>query len=142
MISHKTVNMAVVKADIDINIVPVIRWLNSYLGITTLFSCEGTDSGPNNPMAMFICNSSHSLVPMLIKLPLDARVELSWHENMLRYIINFRDRHSLYIFTKKHIPKQFKVGFKWSGKVPDNTAAKLFQAAREVIAKKHKAKKK
>ncbi len=39
---HVQVKLTIVEADIDIGIIPLVKWLNSFYGIMTRASCEGT----------------------------------------------------------------------------------------------------
>ena len=43
--SHLTSNIVIKIADVDLEIIPIINWLNSFNGIITVFSCEGKEKG-------------------------------------------------------------------------------------------------
>ena len=40
---HAFKKIVIYEADVDIGIIPLVRWLNSLKGIITRFSCEGED---------------------------------------------------------------------------------------------------
>ncbi len=40
---HVQVKLTIVEADIDIGIIPLVKWLNSFYGIMTRWSCEGDE---------------------------------------------------------------------------------------------------
>lgn len=44
MADHKFKNIAIKQADVDIEILPIIRWLNSFKDTITLYCCEGDDN--------------------------------------------------------------------------------------------------
>lgn len=120
--SHKTTNMAVVRAPVDVNMVPLIKWLNSHIGITTLFCCQGDASLEKSerysPYVMFISMSQESLVSIARIMP--QIIKLDWYESLLRYTAHFSSQYSYYRFVEKEIPKEFKRGFKWDGKIPED----------------------
>lgn len=39
--NHKNINIAIKQADIDVEIIPLINYLNSFEGIITRWSCQG-----------------------------------------------------------------------------------------------------
>jgi len=42
---HKTKHIAIKTGEIDVEIIPIINWLNSYDFIITLYCCEGREEG-------------------------------------------------------------------------------------------------
>lgn len=64
--NHKTVKIPLKIIEVDEKIAPIVQWLNSYEGITTLFSCE--KSGDDCPYISFICRHPEDLIYILDKL--------------------------------------------------------------------------
>ena len=59
MIEHETIVVSL-ERDIDRNIAPVVRWLSSFSGIHTSYSCE--ENGLNNGgYVLFVCTEFASL---------------------------------------------------------------------------------
>lgn len=50
---------------IDVNIVDVVVWLNSFESVRTLFSCEGE---PGKPYVQFICTDQNDLKTIIEKV--------------------------------------------------------------------------
>ena len=44
---HASEKVVIYEAEVDIGIIPLVRWLNSLKGIITRFSCEGEDQVKN-----------------------------------------------------------------------------------------------
>jgi len=66
--THPTQRVVIVEAEVDIDIIPLINWMNNLRGIRTLYCCQGTDD-PRIPIGAgntqySICNSADkSLYP-------------------------------------------------------------------------------
>ena len=104
-IIHETELVAVVEADIDKDIKPLIIWMNSLWDINTLFCCQGTNRDPkiqgsraHSPYVLFLCSSSLSLIKIsnMVKAP-GTEIEVEFYEPLggLRYHLRFRDHKAL-----------------------------------------------
>jgi len=51
--------------EIDVKIVPIIEWLNSYKSVRTLYCCEGHDGRPESSYVTFTVNNQRSLKSIL-----------------------------------------------------------------------------
>jgi hypothetical protein len=91
-------------AKVDLNICPVVNWLNLFESIMTVGSCEG-DNGGNIPQVAFICSDSlilsgilrdiydfNSSIPVKLANGMEVRndavnVSISWMPNMLNPLV-------------------------------------------------------
>jgi hypothetical protein len=99
--NHPTVRLPIKTADIDVEMVPVVRWLNSFANVTTHFCCQGDDRPGMNPYVMFTCHSPVQLIRVLTRLENYATVEIHWYEASLsvRYTARFGNREMLDSFV-------------------------------------------
>lgn len=60
---HKTIRIPQKTLTVDVGIAPVVKWLNSYPAIFTLYSCQGDpgDEDRDSAYAGFICRSDNEL---------------------------------------------------------------------------------
>lgn len=58
MKKHKTKSISLKRINVDIKIIPIVDWLNSFDSVFTKFSCEG---GKHKPYIVFSCDSSRDL---------------------------------------------------------------------------------
>lgn len=77
---HKTITMPLKTIDVDVEIVPVVKWLNDMRQVFTLWSCQGnepkpvdmvwivdgvesrsTESAGSSAYVMFLCRDNHSI---------------------------------------------------------------------------------
>lgn len=146
MSTHKTVKMAVKTAEVDKNMVPVVRWLNSFGGVYTLHCCEGdcwsTSKHPQPPYVLFISQDESSLSIIHRKLRPEAIVELDHYSGSMRYYVRFRSKYSLKYFIEKSLDSKYKRGFRWSGPKPKSDWDKSLKEAKAAYKKPKKTKKK
>ena len=66
---HKTRKIAIKEADVDIEIIPLVNYLNSFHGITTLWSCQGDEPVKGKtydlPYVVFIAEDLASIKNLL-----------------------------------------------------------------------------
>lgn len=103
--THETKNISLKTADVDIKIIPVVQWLNTFAGILTLNSCEGAGRGHDKqPYIHFACLKDNSLKHVVLKLK-DFRydLEIKQHNqfwNVSTYCIRFESPEELLRFTE------------------------------------------
>lgn len=113
---HETENISVRKADVDVEIIPLVEWINKYRGLKTLFSCQGDDR--NEPHVLFgILNYEHigndindinRLIFIFNSIPHDffeherklIKMELRCVECQVRFNIKFGDLYTAKEFHK------------------------------------------
>ena len=111
---HKTKRVVIKQSDIDINIIPVVKWLNSFESVHTLFSCEGEtkqelkDGGERNkPYVLFTCWDQLELMTILRELDV-ATCEVTYYEAYgLRYRLKFIDKEAMLNFCESDEVKKF-----------------------------------
>ena len=91
---HKTKNIVLKSANVDLKIIPLIEWLNAKEGVHTLYSCECNDND-NKPYIMWSCSYPPSLVWILHVFSPFATTEIDYYEGSLRYTSRFGDENSL-----------------------------------------------
>ncbi len=91
-----TQTIIVKKATIDKGIVILVKWLNSFEGITTMHCCEGGLYGKkDNPYVMFTCLSNARLLYLISKLQDWGWFEIDLHCNTIRYTYYANDTKAL-----------------------------------------------
>ena len=83
--------------EVDKGILPVVKWLNSFEGIFTRWSCEGDLTC--NPYVIFYCENSLDLVQVCMWVNCAATVEVSCDSCMLRYKLVFATKQALECFA-------------------------------------------
>jgi hypothetical protein len=67
---HKTLKMPLKMIEVDEKIAPVVRWLNSYPSVHTLFSCQGSAKDKRrDPHVVFACDHFRDLCKIVNGLP-------------------------------------------------------------------------
>ena len=98
---HKTKRVIIADADVDINILPVVRYINSFANCITLFSCEGYGKKKQEvfqkPYVLFLCHSNLELQIILDKIGHCGHmfVELHYMSQQLRYHLEFHSKDHL-----------------------------------------------
>lgn len=97
--------MIIKSADVDVEIIPIIKWLNSYLSVNTHFCCQGdpdttkeTDNHAcNRPYVLFTCMNPVDLVSVLSVLGHFSTVEIHWNQYkaQIEYISRFTNKERL-----------------------------------------------
>ena len=99
---HKTKRVILTEADVDINIIPVVNFINSLNDCMTIFSCEGYGKKKNvvfqKPYVLFFCHSNLQLQIILNKLGHYGYifVELHFLSQQLRYHLEFHSKDHLH----------------------------------------------
>ncbi len=83
-------------AEIDNDMISVVRWLNSFPGVFTRHSCIGgpADNQPDDtrsqpPFVVFYCDNEVDLFCVLRELSGYARIEIDWQRGQFRYHVQF-----------------------------------------------------
>lgn len=106
--------------EIDVEIVPVVKWLNSLLGVETLYSCQGEYCNEDEdipfvadePYVVFTCPCKSTIDKILViledfnekRLGLHrsaCRVLVESYKSRIRYCINWYDLRLLQEFIKE-----------------------------------------
>jgi hypothetical protein len=102
---HKQRAIVLKRAKVDIKIIPVVNWLNSFDGVYTLFSCEGGPLKANDmaalPYVLFYCGHQLTLIKILTEVWGYANTDVDFHEGHLRYTLRFPSDKSLDLFVQK-----------------------------------------
>lgn len=109
---HKATNIVLKRGNVDKMIQPVVKWLNSFPGTFTRWSCESDDkddSGfkPQRPFVIFFCDSRWELLQILRKVRSESiEVEVQFFEDMYtRYIMKFHNKSVLRGFASSLIER-------------------------------------
>lgn len=104
--SHRTKKVIIKREDIDIGIVEIVNWLNSFESVITKFSCEGYgkegDPYVGYPYVTFICDDKIDLMNILRILGNSATIEVSLeyiNRSNLQYTLRFPSKTSLKHFN-------------------------------------------
>lgn len=100
---HPTKTIPIKSADIDINIIPIIRWMNSFPGIYTRYSCEGDyplndyygqlSNEARKPYVSWLCFDNKDRDKVLQKLDGYSTTEITVDEiGQLKYCTRFTDK--------------------------------------------------
>jgi len=95
---HKTKSICIKKAKIDINMIPIVNWLNSFSSITTQYCCEGNKDF--KPYVLFICTDPVELIQILALLCGYATVEINFYNGILRYRLSFCTKENIRFFKE------------------------------------------
>ena len=106
-IIHKTEKISLKEVEVDKEIIPVVKWLNSFPEVYTFFSCEGSCSLKPYVLFMTTCQSSLTTIVNDIQLYNHGKISVSVYAGILRYTIYFHSKKSLSLFIKK-IDKRYK----------------------------------
>lgn len=103
--AHKTKNIVIKKADVDKHMVPIVKWLNSFDGVTTLWCCQGNTKKwakkqkkklgyaiNTSAYVMFTCTSETILIRIMDSLWNHTYVKVHYKAGLLRYTIEWKDR--------------------------------------------------
>ena len=88
--SHPTEKITVKSAEVDVGIAPIVRFLNDFAGVRTLYSCQGNadgeDDGSSHPYVVFAADDMDSLRSVLKSLAYaPCTVEVHWHNDLLPF---------------------------------------------------------
>jgi hypothetical protein len=108
MSDHKTVRIVIKEADVDVEMVPVVNWLNSFHSVTTQFCCQGNDKAKHKredgkrldpPYVLFTCWDRQDLMQILWAIrhyyPMTCEVTWDDDEMPIRYKLDFMNRKTL-----------------------------------------------
>lgn len=94
------------KISVDVAIIPIVKWLNSYSSIKTEFSCQG--GGGEKPFVLFYANNLKVLEDILwvfSNIFPNPLVEVSYYYPSIRYKLtmdNFKQIQTLIDAIKKY----------------------------------------
>lgn len=109
---HKTLMMSLKFAEVDEKIAPVVKWLNSFQSVNTMFSCEGIEKDSRlKPYVLFSCLDYADLVRVSIKIGNSAEQRLEIVPPVgirsITYRLSFSNNFVFDSFLK-NLPKRFK----------------------------------
>jgi hypothetical protein len=110
---HETATICIKTAAIDVLMVPVIQWLNSFEEVCTSGCCEGWDDGPpERPYVQFTCSSLLSLALILRRFRKGGycypRADVCWFTfpdglEELRFLVQFLSKQKLRDFIAQEL---------------------------------------
>jgi len=108
---HKTLKMPLKMIEVDVKIAPVVRWLNSYPSVHTLFSCQGSAKNKRpRPYVLFACNKYFDLCNIVnhFTYPSKTVVEILPATDIRNstYRLTFADQADLEAFVKR-LPEKY-----------------------------------
>jgi len=109
--AHITLKMPLKMIEVDKKIAPVVRWVNSFQSVHTLYSCEGSKKrSRQNPYVLFSCHKFADLCKIVNFLPHSSktRVEVvpSCDMRALTYRLAFANQAELETFIER-LPERF-----------------------------------
>ncbi len=91
--AHKTKRTILKEADIDIEIIPIVKWLNSYDSVITWYCCQGDKK--EKGQVVFTCTNPTDILNISRIVTCtnpDRRIEVQeWPEATLRYELIFKN---------------------------------------------------
>jgi hypothetical protein len=108
---HKTLRIPLKMLEVDVKIAPVVRWLNSYPSVHTLFSCQGSAKDKHfDPNVLFACDKYFDLYRIVNFFPHSSktRVEIQPSTDIrnLVYRLTFADQADLETFVER-LPEKY-----------------------------------
>ena len=99
VMAHPTERIAIKSADVDKGIVPVVKFLNGFAGVRTLYSCQGGEdgcqgdtgcqgdaAGSSVPYVVFAADDMDALRAVVRSLAYaPCTVEVHWHNDLLPF---------------------------------------------------------
>lgn len=95
---HIGKNIIIKEGIVDLDIIPVVKWLNKFNDITTIFSCQGTNKS-YPPYVLFYCMDEKNLIDILYKLDHFGCIKINYFKGNLRYNLVFNSYDSLILFV-------------------------------------------
>jgi len=92
---HKTKKMIIQTANVDLEIQPVVRWLNKIDCVCTTNSCEGVEDKPYTNYTGFMCTWQPSLQKIVQAVgDFNGWVEMRWRKETMTtlYLLRFLDK--------------------------------------------------
>jgi hypothetical protein len=104
---HPTKKITIKRANVDVKIIPLVNWFNSYQSVTTYFCCQGEPKKEgqrdeeyihHRPYVLFTCMNAVDLVSILSVLNYKATVEIYWNEfkSQIEYVARFDEQERLF----------------------------------------------
>lgn len=110
---HPTALVPLKWAWIDTGIAPVVKWLNHYDSVWTLYSCQGdpepdVNSPALRPYVLFLCTDRRDLEQILNVLGISGgwHVEVDRHEGQMRYNLVFADPEQVELFIREYLEER------------------------------------
>jgi hypothetical protein len=98
---HDAWDVVIKTASVDKGVAPVVKWLNSFDGIVTRWSCEG-DGGndpPRKPYVLFYCEDPMDLIRVAKRDNWGISVHYYEPSGGLRYVLEFPNAAALNYFS-------------------------------------------
>jgi hypothetical protein len=106
---HKTKKIIIKTAEVDEEIVPIVKWLNSFEGIQTLYSCQGGNIDFESYIS-FVSDNYENIISVLETIrniqnqneKCFMRTEVDYNNSIfpLRYTIRWYDNKSMLDFCR------------------------------------------
>jgi hypothetical protein len=100
MKKHPTKNITLKTADIDLEMIPVVKWLNKFQSVTTKWCCQGSNKPYDTPYVVFSCDQSLELLTIVERIGYTGAVEIRPPLGIrtLDYCIRFPNRRNFKVF--------------------------------------------
>jgi hypothetical protein len=113
--NHPAREVVIKRAAVDVLMVPLVNWLNSFEEVTTLFCCQGSPEESEEKLSkdpayvLFLCHCPLRLMSVLKEIGHLANTEVIFDVQwpMLRYYMRFHSRRCLDMATKSLAAKGF-----------------------------------
>jgi hypothetical protein len=97
---HTTVKTTLKRVSIDKEMIPVVEWFNSFLGVETRFCCQGDEVDPGSAYVMYYCSEEVSLIRVLNFTESFGETYIDFYKGHIRYTFRFYSRGDLACFAK------------------------------------------
>ncbi len=100
MKDHKTKKILIKSADVDVKIIKVVNWLNSFETVFTKYSCQGDSK--NKPYVVFACDTSDELFKISSKVGYLGRIYIRtpFEVRLMDFVLEFFSKSDLKMFKE------------------------------------------
>lgn len=104
---HRSKDIYLKKANVDIKMIPIIKWLNSINNVFTTHCCEGDDEEglEHQPYVVFWCLEFGVVLEIVKKIRCYGECSIFWPEDQqpFRYSLRFNDKEAMEHFLKDEL---------------------------------------
>lgn len=105
---HETTEITIKQAEVDLLMVPIVKYINSFEGLTTRWCCQGDEKNDGSIYlqgcyVIFYSDDNISLIKLLAKFKYLARFEIEYYTESLGL------RYCMIIKTKRNFDEIVKI---------------------------------